>query len=141
MHPKILKMNYSIPIDIYQLLDVKLGKEDATKVSKAWEATMRIVEKEVRQETIERKIELRDELRQELASKTDIILLKQDISGLNNSLQSEIKLVKSEFKTEFTELRGEMKVMKLLIYFIMVLVAIFGTFGPSILGFLKLFIK
>jgi uncharacterized protein YdcH (DUF465 family) len=96
-----------IPIQLYEKLSEKLGKETALEVVKVFEETEKQLKETAVEETKKRKIELRDELRKELATKEDILLVRQ-----------EIETVRQEIETVRQELKGEIKVLKMLIYFL-----------------------
>ncbi len=95
-----------IPIQLYEKLSEKLGKETALEVVKIFEETEKQLKEIAVEETKKRKIELRDELRKELATKEDILLVRQEIETVRQ------------------ELKGEIKVLKMLIYFLGALIII-----------------
>jgi len=82
----------NIPIELYNKIENHLDE--------------RVVE-----ETKKRKIELRDELRKELATKEDILLVRQEIETVRQELKGEIGSLKQELK-------GEIKVLKMWIFFL-----------------------
>ncbi|MGC8869455.1 MAG: coiled-coil domain-containing protein [Sulfurihydrogenibium sp.] len=121
-------MSFIIPVEVYEKLAEKLGKETALEVVKVFEESQKRVEELTVEETIKRKLELRDELRKELATKEDILLVKQELKGeievLKQEMKGEIKTVRQELETLRQEIKGEIKSLKLIIYFIGALVVI-----------------
>jgi predicted ATP-dependent protease len=121
-------MSFIIPVEVYEKLAEKLGKETALEVVKVFEESQKRVEELTVEETIKRKLELRDELRKELATKEDILLVKQELKSeievLRQEMKGEIKTVRQELETLRQEMKGEIKSLKLIIYFIGALVVI-----------------
>jgi len=72
-------MAHSFPLEIYQRLEEKLGRDAAREISQAFEIYIKETIKEGRAEF---KAELKEELKQELASKYDIELVRKDIELL-----------------------------------------------------------
>ena len=50
-------MSISIPIDVYDLLENKLGKEDARKVASAIEVSLETIEKKAETAALQKKLE------------------------------------------------------------------------------------
>ena len=121
-------MSFIIPVEVYEKLAEKLGKETALEVVKVFEESQKRVEELAVEETIKRKLELRDELRKELATKEDILLVKQELKGeievLRQEIKGEVKTVRQELETLRQEMKGEIKSLKLIIYFIGALIVI-----------------
>jgi hypothetical protein len=93
-------MAVNIPIDLYNKIEQSVGKEKAIEVAKLVEDTINYIDERVVEETKKRKIELREDLRKELATKEDVLLVRQ------------------ELETVRQELKGEMKVLKMWIFFL-----------------------
>ncbi|MGB9762958.1 MAG: coiled-coil domain-containing protein [Minisyncoccia bacterium] len=110
-------MSFIIPVEVYEKLAEKLGKETALEIVKVFEESQKRVEELAVEETIKRKLELRDELRKELATKEDILLVRQELKGEIEVLEQKIEVLRQEMK-------GEIKSLKLIIYFIGALVVI-----------------
>jgi hypothetical protein len=55
-----------VPLDVYRILEKKLGEADAMEIVKAIEATAQDV-------ALQKKVEIRDELSKELANKADLL--------------------------------------------------------------------
>ena len=128
-------MSFIIPVEVYEKLAEKLGKETALEVVKVFEESQKRVEELAVEETKKRKLELRDELRKELATKEDILLVKQELKGdievveqkiesVRQEIKGEVKTVRQELETLRQEMKGEIKSLKLIIYFIGALVVI-----------------
>ena len=70
----------NLSIDIYDILERKLGREDAREVAKAIETAVDHVEERSREISLVRKIEAKDELKRELK---DELATKEDIAKLD----------------------------------------------------------
>jgi hypothetical protein len=114
---------------IYDKLVEKFGKETAIEIAELIEDTQDYLEEKVVEETKKRKIELRDELRKELATKEDILLVRQEIETVRQEMETirqelngKIESLKQELKGEIEalrqELKGEIKVLKMWIFFL-----------------------
>jgi hypothetical protein len=111
-------MGINIPMAIYDKLVEKFGKETAIEIAELIEDTQDYLEEKVVEETKKRKIELRDELRKELATKEDILLVRQEIETVRQELNGKIETVRQEIETVRQELKGEIKVLKMWIFFL-----------------------
>jgi hypothetical protein len=115
-------MGINIPVAIYDKLVEKFGKETAVEIAELIEDAQDYLEEKVVEETKKRKIELRDELRKELATKEDILLVRQEIETVRQELKGEIESLRQEVKGEIEalrqEVRGEIKVLKMWIFFL-----------------------
>jgi hypothetical protein len=121
-------MGYTIPIEIYEKFEEKLGKEAASVVVKALEMSIREAIKESKEDI---KTELTEELKKELATKYDIELLKKDIDILRQETNKEIGVLREEMhkeigivKKEIDLVRKEMKIMEIRIIAVLVIVMI-----------------
>jgi len=68
-------MAHTINIELLQLLEDKLGKEEGRKVAEAIEIGLEVIEKKAEAVALQKKLELRDELTKELATKADLLVL------------------------------------------------------------------
>jgi len=84
-------MARAIDLELLQLLEDKLGKEEARKVAQAIEIGLEILEKRAEELAIQKKLELKDELTKELASKADIQVLKTEIQAVRAELSAKIE--------------------------------------------------
>ena len=124
---------------IYDKLVEKFGKETAVEIAELIEDTKDYLEEKVVEETKKRKIELRDELRKELATKEDILLVRQEIETVRQELNGKIETVRQELKGEIEtirqelngkieslrqELKGEIKFLKMWIFFLGALIVV-----------------
>jgi hypothetical protein len=89
-------MSISIPIDVYELLENKLGREDAKKVATAIEVSLDTIEKRADTVALQKKLEIKDELTKELATKADIARLDGKIDTVEAKLEKKIESVKAE---------------------------------------------
>ena len=71
-------MAKAINLELLQLLEEKLEKEEARKVAQAIELGLEVMEKRAEELALQKKLELRDELTKELASKADLLALKAE---------------------------------------------------------------
>jgi uncharacterized protein YdcH (DUF465 family) len=101
----------NIPIELYNKIEESVGKEKAVEIAKIIEDTINHLDERVVEETKKRKIELRDELRKELATKEDILLIRQEMETIRQELKGEIEALRQELK-------GEIKVLKMWIFFL-----------------------
>ena len=95
----------TVPLELYELFEEKLGKEKAKEAIKLVEEALKSLEEKAKEQKTIIKAELKDELRKELATKEDIAVVRQ-----------EIETVRQEMKTLEERLMGEIKVLKILIY-------------------------
>jgi len=129
-------MAVNIPIDLYNKIEQSVGKEKAIEVAKLVEDTINYIDERVVEETKKRKIELREDLRKELATKEDVLLVRQELetvrqelngkidsvreelNGKIETVRQELKTVRQEMEAIRQELKGEMKVLKMWIFFL-----------------------
>ena len=86
-----------------------------------------------------------EKLGKELATKEDILLVRQEIETVRQELKGEIEALRKEVKIEIealrAEVKGEIKNLKMLIYFLIVLMVLLNKesfeFLLKILGILK----
>jgi hypothetical protein len=89
-------MARAIDLELLQLLEDKLGKEEARKVAQAIEIGLEVMEKRAEELAIQKKLELRDELTKELASKADLQTLRAEMQAMEERLSAKIELVRRE---------------------------------------------
>ncbi|MBI4690091.1 MAG: hypothetical protein HY754_07465 [Nitrospirae bacterium] len=92
-----------IPIEIFELLEKKVGREEAKEVIKVIEASLDTIEKKAETVALQKKLEIKEELTKELATKADIARLEGEIK----TLRQEIHTVRQEIETVRVELKGE----------------------------------
>ncbi|PIV92322.1 MAG: hypothetical protein COW45_00080 [Gallionellales bacterium CG17_big_fil_post_rev_8_21_14_2_50_54_146] len=97
--------NMNLPLEIYDILERKLGRDDAMPVAKAIEVSLSHIEKHsyefANQRKLEAKEELKVELRNELSTKEDLAKmdgsLRQEIAKMDGSLRQEIAKMDKKF--------------------------------------------
>ncbi len=108
-------MARAIDLELLQLLEDKLGKEEARKVAKAIEIGLEVLEKRAEELALQKKLELRDELTKELASKADIQVLKAEIQAVRAEMQAMEQRLEAKIELVRKELDGkiEREILKL----------------------------
>jgi len=119
----------TIDLELLQLLEDKLGKEEARKVAQAIEIGLEILEKRAEELALQKKLELRDELTKELASKADIQVLKTEIQtvraemqAMEQKLEAKIEKVRLELKEEIFKLDRKFTILFIILFFTLILV-------------------
>ncbi len=102
-------MAKAIDLELLQLLEDKLGKEEARKVAQAIELGLEILEKRAEELAIQKKLELRDELIKELASKADIQVLKAEIQAVRAEMQAMEERLEAKIDKVRTELSAKIE--------------------------------
>ncbi len=111
----------TIPIELYKILEDKLGKEQATEVVNLYEQTADALHTSV-------KISVKEELKEELATKSD--------------LKAEIALVCQEMQTIKAELEGKIAKLDQKLNFLLVLMIIALTLmNPVVAEIIKGLLK
>ena len=117
-----------VTLELYELFEKKLGKEEAKKAIKLVEEALEVIEQKAKEQKTIVKAELKDELRKELATKEDIAILEQKMETVYRELDQKIETVRQEMQTVYRELNqkidGELKVLRLLIYAVITLVVV-----------------
>jgi hypothetical protein len=111
----------TVPLELYELFEKKLGKEEAKKAIELVKEALESIEEKAKEQKTLVKAELKEELRKELVT-------KEEFFGEIGKLRQEIETVRQELKGDFKELKGEMKVLKILIY-VTILTVIFMNKG------------
>ncbi len=95
----------NIPLEVYDLLERRLGREDALAVAKSIEASLTHIEQRSREIVVQRKIEakeeLRVELRNELATKEDLLAVREDLAKLEGSLREDLAKLEGKMDARF----------------------------------------
>lgn len=102
-----------ISIELYQLLEEKLGKEEAKKVASAIEIGLEVIEKKAEAVALQKKLEIKDELTNELATKVDIARLEGDIK----TVRQEMETLRQEMKNELLKLDRKFTIMFIVLFF------------------------
>jgi hypothetical protein len=117
-------MAIAIPLDIFELLEKKVGREDAKEVVKIIEESLTTIEKKAGDVALQKKLEIKDELTKELATKADIV-----------RVEGEIKIVKTELEGKFEKLNQKFNFM--IVLMIIALTLMNPVMADVIKGFLK----
>jgi len=110
---KILTMP-QLTIDVLQLLEEKLGKEEAKKVAEAIELALESIEEKAKDVALQKKLELKEELTKELATKADLQVLKAE-------LEARIEKEVSKLREEILKLDRKFTIMFLILLFAIIL--------------------
>jgi hypothetical protein len=115
-------MARAIDLELLQLLEDKLGKEEARKVAQAIELGLEVMEKRAEELAIHKKLELRDELTKELASKADIQVLKAEIQTVRAEMQAMEARLEAKIEREILKLDRKFTIMFIILLFAVILV-------------------
>jgi len=88
----------NIPIEIYDLLERRLGRDDAMAVAKSIEASLTHIEERSREMAVQRKIEAKEELRVELR---DELSTKEDLAKLEGAMNARFERMDKKFTVLF----------------------------------------
>jgi len=106
-------MAQTINIELLQLLEDRLGKEEGRRVAEAIEIGLEVIEKKANAVALQKKLELKDELSKELASKADIARLEGKIEVVRQEMQT----IRQEMQTIKTELDRKFTIMFIILFF------------------------
>jgi ABC-type phosphate transport system auxiliary subunit len=112
-------MAQAISIEIYQLLEERLGKEEGRKVTEAINIALEAIEKRAEAVALQKKLEIKDELTKELATKADIVRLEREIQ----TVRQEIQTVRQEIQTVRVDIEGKLRLYFLILIFVIILVS------------------
>uniref|UniRef100_A0A7C5SWZ0 DUF1640 domain-containing protein n=1 Tax=Thermocrinis ruber TaxID=75906 RepID=A0A7C5SWZ0_9AQUI len=115
-------MARAINLELLQLLEDKLGKEEARKVAQAIELGLEILEKRAEELAIQKKLELKDELTKELASKADLLALKAEIQAVRAEMQAMEARLEAKIEREILKLDRKFTIMFIILFFTLILV-------------------
>lgn len=91
-----------IPLEIYDLLERRLGRDDAMAVARSIEASLALIEERSREIAAQRKLEVKEELRVELR---DELTTKEDLAKLEGLLREDLAKLEGSMK----ELEGRVE--------------------------------
>ena len=98
-------MATAIPIDVYQFLEGKLGKEEALKVASAIEIGFEVIEKRAEAIALQKKLEIKDELTKELVTKAEFFgetrAIRQEMQTIEAKIEGKIEAIKIELNQKF----------------------------------------
>ena len=115
-------MARAINLEPLQLLEDKLGKEEARKVAQAIELGLEILEKRAEELALQKKLELKDELTKELASKADIQVLKTEIQAVRAEMQAMETRLEAKIEKEILKLDRKFTILFIILLFAVILV-------------------
>ncbi|MBI3599146.1 MAG: hypothetical protein HY097_00680 [Nitrospinae bacterium] len=136
----------SIPIEVFEILERKLGREDAKEVIKVIEKSLETIDakaEEAKTEVkrlsedlaLQKKLELRDELTKELITKTEFF-------GETKSIRQEMQTLRQEMQTIKVELEGKIENLNTKLNFLIFLMIIALTLmNPVMADIIKSFLK
>ncbi len=113
-------MATAIPIEVFELLETKIGREEAKEVTKAIEAALEVIEQRAKAVAIEKKLEIRDELTGEMATKSDLARVEAKLAGEIQTVRQEIQTVRQEIQTVKVELDRRFMLMFTVLFFTIV---------------------
>lgn len=88
----------NLPIEVYDLLERRLGRDDAMAVAKSIEASLTHIEERSREIAAQRKLEAKEELKRELR---DELATKEDLAKLEGSLREDLVKLDKKFSMYF----------------------------------------
>ena len=124
-----------LPLEVFDLLDKRLGREDALKVSQCIEASLEHVAERSKEIAAQRKLEVKDELRVEMLNE---LATKADIARLEGAAKADLARLEGTVKLELAK-----QDKKFTTYFVVLLIAFFVTnmetmkFVLNVLGLIK----
>ena len=107
-------MAQTITIELLQLLEDKLGKEEGRKVASAIEVGLEVIEKKADAVALQKKLELKDELSKELANKSDLATTEARLEGQIQTLHQEMQTIKVELEGKIAKLDQKFNFMIIL---------------------------
>lgn len=99
----------SIPIDLYEKLERKFGREEAFEIAKMIEDFFKLMERRADEIALQKKVELRSELVNELATKAELNAVKTELKADIENLRTELKGIRAEFRSELENVRLEFR--------------------------------
>ncbi|MBF0555222.1 MAG: hypothetical protein HQK96_11815 [Nitrospirae bacterium] len=130
-------MPTTLPIEIYDLLEKKVGKEEAREVGKILTASFNAIEKKAEAVVIQKKAEIKEELTKELATKEDLAKLEgrlnERITSLEGRLNERITSLEGRLNERITSLEGKINERftaadwKMRVYFLILIFVILLT--------------
>lgn len=105
-------MGMNLPLEIYDVLERKLGRDDAMSVAKSIQDSLTLIEDQSREIASQRKLEVKHELKVELR---DELVTKSDLEAVRLATKADIELSIAKLDKKFT-------VMWLLTMFLIILI-------------------
>ncbi|MEO5361848.1 MAG: hypothetical protein H7843_15635 [Nitrospirota bacterium] len=107
-------MPVALPIEIYDLLEKKVGREEAREVGKILTASLDAIEKKDEAVAIQKKAEIKDELTKELAT-------KEDLAKLEGRLNEKVTTIEGRLNERLTAIDWKLKLYFLILIFVTLL--------------------
>ncbi|WP_420264501.1 hypothetical protein [Candidatus Magnetominusculus dajiuhuensis] len=105
-------MPATLPIELYDLLEKKVGREDAREVGKLILASFDAIDKRAETVVVQKKAEIKEELTKELATKEDLARsegrLNDRITSLEGRLSERISSLEGRLNERISSLEGKM---------------------------------
>jgi hypothetical protein len=111
-------MAYGIPLEVYQMFEKVLGKEDAQK---AVEILQKSINESLESSEEKLKISISEDLKKELASKYDVELLRQEMKTLEVEFKKEIDVVRKEIEITRLEFKKDLRIAVIILIAIIVI--------------------
>jgi len=107
-------MAQTLPLDVYHLLEDRIGREQADKVASAIEIGFDLIEKKANAVALQKKLELRDELTHELATKADLHLTEGKMETIRVGLEGKMEAMRVGLEAKFDGLNQKLNFMIIL---------------------------
>ncbi|MBI3599321.1 MAG: hypothetical protein HY097_01600, partial [Nitrospinae bacterium] len=89
----------SIPIGVFEILERKLGKDDAREIIEAIELSLDTIEKRAEALALQKKLEIKDELTKELITKPEFFGEIKSVRQEMQTLRQEMQTIRQEIQT------------------------------------------
>jgi predicted DNA-binding protein len=110
-----------LTVEVLQLLEEKLGKEEAKKVAEAIEIALESIEDKAKEVAIQKKLELKEGLTKELITKAEfygeIRLIKQEIEALRQEMRTLKTELEAKIENEILKLDRKFTILFLILLF------------------------
>ena len=128
-------------LELYELFEKKLGKEEAKKAIELVGKAIETVEEKAKEQKSIVKAELKDELRKELATKEDIAVVRQEIEVVRQEIEVVRQELNGRINTLDQKVESRRREMRILFYVLLAFMFLLnkGTieFAFKVLGLLK----
>ncbi len=105
-------MPATLPIELYDLLERKVGKDDAREVGKVILASFDAIEQRSEAVVVQKKAEIKEELTKELTTKEDLIKsegrLNEKIAAVEGRLNEKIAAVEGRLNEKIAAVEGRL---------------------------------
>ena len=96
----------NLPLEIYDILERKVGRDDAMAVAKCIEVSLVQMGERSKEMAAQRKLEAKDELRIELRNE---LATKEDLAKLQGSVKEDLAKLQGSVKEDLAKLQGSVK--------------------------------